>query len=56
MQLPANFVGADFALHFLLDGIALTPVLFQPDNLHPTAEAQPRILENVWRGLEPLLK
>jgi len=41
---------------FLLDGIALTPVLFQPDNLHPTAEAQPRILENVWRGLEPLLK
>lgn len=41
---------------FLLDGIALTPGLFQPDNLHPTAEAQPRILENVWRGLEPLLK
>jgi acyl-CoA thioesterase-1 len=29
--------------------------LFQADNLHPTAEAQPRILENVWRRLAPLL-
>ena len=41
---------------FLLDGVALTPGLFQPDNLHPTAAAQPRLLDNVWRGLEPLLK
>ncbi len=41
---------------FLLDGMALTPELFQPDNLHPTAAAQPRLLDNVWRGLEPLLK
>ena len=41
---------------FLLDGVALTPELFQPDNLHPTAAAQPRLLDNVWRGLEPLLK
>lgn len=40
---------------FLLDGVALTPELFQADNLHPTAAAQPRLLENVWRGLEPLL-
>ena len=43
-------------VEFLLDGIALTPELFQPDNLHPTAAAQPRLLDNVWRGLEPLLK
>ncbi len=41
---------------FLLDGVALTPELFQPDNLHPTAAAQPRLLDNVWRGLEPLLR
>ena len=41
---------------FLLDGVALTPELFQADNLHPTAAAQPRLLDNVWRGLEPLLR
>ncbi len=41
---------------FLLDGVATQPQLFQADNLHPTAEAQPRLLDNVWRGLEPLLK
>jgi acyl-CoA thioesterase-1 len=41
---------------FLLDGLATRPEFFQADNLHPTAEAQPRLLDNVWRGLEPLLK
>jgi acyl-CoA thioesterase-1 len=41
---------------FLLEGVATRPELFQADNLHPTAEAQPRILDNVWRGLEPLIK
>lgn len=41
---------------FLLEGIAAQPQLFQPDNLHPTAEAQPRLLDNVWQGLEALLK
>lgn len=41
---------------FLLDGVAMQAKLFQADNLHPTAEAQPRLLDNVWKGLEPLLK
>lgn len=41
---------------FLLDGIADRRELFQPDNLHPTAAAQPVILENVWKGLAPLLR
>jgi acyl-CoA thioesterase-1 len=41
---------------FLLDGIAERPELFQPDNLHPTVEAQARLLENVWIGLKPLLR
>lgn len=43
-------------VEFLLDGVALQPDLFQADNMHPTAEAQPILLDNVWRGLEPLLK
>src|SRR5690349_11791120 len=41
---------------FLLDGIADKPGLFQADQLHPTAEAQPIILDNVWKTLAPLLK
>ena len=41
---------------FLLEGIATEPKLFQADNLHPTAEAQPLLLDNIWRELEPLLK
>lgn len=40
---------------FLLDGIVEHPELFQADQLHPTAAAQPRILDNVWRTLEPVL-
>ena len=28
---------------------------FQPDRIHPTAAAQPRILDNVWPALLPLL-
>lgn len=41
---------------FLLAGIADQPSLFQSDMLHPTAEAQPHILDNVWPALAPLLK
>jgi acyl-CoA thioesterase-1 len=40
---------------FLLEGVAERPELFQPDQLHPTGAAQPRILDNVWKVLEPLL-
>ena len=40
---------------FFLDGVALDPTLMQDDGLHPTAEAQPRLLDNVWPALEPLL-
>jgi acyl-CoA thioesterase-1 len=29
---------------------------FQPDRIHPTAEAQSRLLDNVWPTLKPLLK
>ncbi len=41
---------------FLLEGIADKPELFQADQLHPTAEAQSAIADNVWRVLEPLLR
>ena len=41
---------------FLLEGIADKPELFQADQLHPTAAAQERIADNVWKTLEPLLK
>ncbi len=41
---------------FLLDGIVSRREFFQADNLHPTAEAQPILLETVWKSLAPLLK
>lgn len=48
------------------EGVALVPDLLkdvaehwdlmQPDGIHPTAEAQGRILETVWPVLEPLVR
>jgi acyl-CoA thioesterase-1 len=40
---------------FLLAGVVEHAELFQADQLHPTAAAQPRILDNVWAALEPLV-
>ena len=40
---------------FLLEGIADKTDLFQQDQLHPVAKAQPMILDNVWKELRPLL-
>ena len=42
-------------LPFLFDGIATQPEFFQADRLHPTEEAQPLLLANVWRVLSPVL-
>ncbi|WP_374710963.1 arylesterase [Halomonas mongoliensis] len=41
---------------FLLEGVALEEHLMQRDGIHPTAEAQPLILENVWPELAALLE
>ena len=41
---------------FLLDGFADRREYFQSDNLHPTAMAQPLMLETIWKSLAPLLK
>lgn len=40
---------------FLLEGVALQPQLMQADGLHPTAAAQPKVLDTVWPALKPLL-
>lgn len=44
---------------FLLQGVADIPdseAMFQPDRIHPKAEAHPRMLDNVWPVLKPLLR
>lgn len=43
-------------LPFLLAPVAADNASFQPDGLHPLAAAQPKILDHVWRALQPLLK
>ncbi len=40
---------------FLLQDIALTPALMQADGIHPNENGQPRLLDNVWPVLKPLL-
>ncbi len=44
---------------FLLHGVADGPqadAMFQPDRIHPKADAHPIILDNVWPVLQPLLR
>ena len=41
---------------FLLENVALNPTLMQADEFHPTATAQPYLLENVLPTLLPLLQ
>jgi len=40
---------------FILEGIATEEKYFQADGIHPTAEAQSIILENIWPTLSTLL-
>jgi acyl-CoA thioesterase I len=41
---------------FFLDGVALDEKLMQADGIHPTAAAQPRLLDNLWPALQKVLK
>ncbi|WP_036187419.1 arylesterase [Marinimicrobium agarilyticum] len=41
---------------FMLEGIATRQSLMQRDGIHPNADAQPLILDNVWPVLKPLLR
>jgi acyl-CoA thioesterase-1 len=40
---------------YILEGVGERRDLMQEDNIHPSAAAQPKILENIWPRLEPLL-
>jgi acyl-CoA thioesterase-1 len=40
---------------FLLVDVALNPGMMQDDGIHPTAAAQPLLLDTLWPHLEPLL-
>ncbi len=40
---------------FLLQDIALSPALMQADGIHPNVLGQPKLLDNVWPSLKPLL-
>jgi acyl-CoA thioesterase-1 len=40
---------------FFLHGVALNPSLMQADGIHPTAQAQPRLLDNIWPAFQALL-
>jgi acyl-CoA thioesterase-1 len=44
-----------FLLKGVADGADATS-LFQPDRIHPNAQAQPLMLDNVWPALKALLK
>jgi acyl-CoA thioesterase-1 len=41
---------------FFLEGVALDDTLMQPDGIHPSVEAQSRLLDNVWPALRSTLK
>ena len=41
---------------FLLDGVAGRPQLNQADGIHPNNAGERVVAENVWRGLEPVLR
>lgn len=43
-------------IEFFLEGIALNDALMQDDGIHPTAEAQPIMLDNAWPVIDKALK
>jgi acyl-CoA thioesterase-1 len=43
-------------LPFLLEGMAESRDLFQPDGIHPTESAQPMIMQRIRKALSPLLR
>ena len=43
-------------LPFLLEGVGGRAELMQDDGIHPNAQAQDRLADNVWPHLKPLLK
>ena len=56
-QVYADVAGAAQVplLGFFLEGVGGVPALMQGDGIHPNAAAQPRLLDNLWPQLKPLL-
>nr|WP_235528407.1 arylesterase [Candidatus Berkiella aquae] len=59
-QFAKNYVelSQDYSLPlvpFFLENVALKPELMLQDRIHPTASAQPILLDNLWPALKPLL-
>jgi len=50
----ARQTGAEL-VPFFMEGFADRREMFQSDGVHPAVEAQPRMLDNVWTKLKPLL-
>ena len=50
----ARQTGAEL-VPFFMEGFAERREMFQSDGVHPAVEAQPRMLDNVWAKLKPLL-
>jgi len=44
------------AVPYMFAGLGDDLAFFQPDRIHPTLDAQPKLLDNVWPALQPLLK
>jgi acyl-CoA thioesterase-1 len=40
---------------FFFEGFGEDNAMFQPDRIHPVGAVQPKLLDNVWRELKPLL-
>lgn len=40
----------------ILDQVGENASLMQSDGIHPTAQAQAQIMQNIWQGLKPLLQ
>jgi acyl-CoA thioesterase-1 len=40
---------------FFLEGVGGVPSMMQDDGIHPAAAGQPRMLDNLWPQLQPLL-
>lgn len=40
---------------FFLEGVGGVPAMMQADGIHPATVAQPKLLDNVWPALKPLL-
>lgn len=57
-QIYANLAAKNNAtlIPYLLEGVGGDPALNQPDHVHPNADGQKILAENVWRVLQPIAR